>query len=276
MKNKKLLIGILISLSTVLGACFPNNKVVYTPSSKVATSHEESQKTNDNEIQETQETPVSIGNLSEGEIVNFGRYEINGHLDDGYEPLPWRVVSIEGDRALLMTDRVITIKAYNNEWNEELTWENSEVREWLNGSFYYDAFFEAERERIIKVTNTNNNPYYDFSSPDTEDNVFLLSIQDVIKYFGIKERDDSDDEYSGFNSELRSRMTKYALGLYEDIHVFEEKDEFKYSSYWLRTTGEGCVACYVDSYGHFMSHFAVLSAYEEIGMRPAIWIKISE
>lgn len=80
------------------------------------------------------------------------------------------------------------------------------MRTYLNGEFY-NSFSDADRERIIKVTNQNNdNPWYGTSGGNpTTDKVFLLSIDEVVKYFGdsgqrenrVKSTDFSwcDDEY---------------------------------------------------------------------------------
>ena len=59
------------------------------------------------------------------------------------------------------------------------------MRKYLNGEFY-ESFSEADRARIIEVTNLNNdNPWYGTSGGNpTTDRIFLLSIDEVLQYFG--------------------------------------------------------------------------------------------
>jgi len=79
---------------------------------------------------------------------------------------------------------VIEKRPYHHE-ECEITWETCDMRRYLNGEFY-DSFSEADRARIIEVTNENpDNPWYGTpgGSP-TRDNIFLLSIDEVVKYFG--------------------------------------------------------------------------------------------
>ena len=67
----------------------------------------------------------------------------------------------------------------------EITWAACDLRKYLNGEFY-DSFGEADRAWIIEVTNENHdNPWYGTSGGNpTTDRIFLLSIDEVLKYFG--------------------------------------------------------------------------------------------
>ena len=51
------------------------------------------------------------------------------------------------------------------------------LRAWLNGDFYNSAFSDEERARIVQVTNATAN------APDTQDCVFLLSLDELNAYF---------------------------------------------------------------------------------------------
>lgn len=63
----------------------------------------------------------------------------------------------------------------------EITWADCELRKYLNGEFY-DKFSEINKSRIIPVTNKNpDNPWYGAKGgEDTQDNIFLLTIEDVV------------------------------------------------------------------------------------------------
>jgi len=96
----------------------------------------------------------------------------------------WRVLDVQNDKMLIMSEQVIKRSAYNEQWLE-VTWENCTLRNYLNGDFY-NNFSYADKKRIVEVKNKNSaNPWFlSFGGNDTSDKVFLLSIEEVIKYFG--------------------------------------------------------------------------------------------
>ena len=59
------------------------------------------------------------------------------------------------------------------------------MRTYLNNEFYH-SFDKTDRKRIIEVINENpDNPWYGTRGGNpTNDRIFLLSIDEVIKYFG--------------------------------------------------------------------------------------------
>ncbi len=89
-------------------------------------------------------------------------------LDDGpayryflWEPIKWRVLKVSGSRALVLADVALDARQYNAEY-DDVTWETSSVRSWLNGygadanqpnadysrkGFCDVAFTESQRER---------------------------------------------------------------------------------------------------------------------------------
>ena len=79
-----------------------------------------------------------------------------------------------------------------------VTWQKCSLRQWLNSDFYNGAFSDSERPFIQTVTNSNPK-WLDFDDDKlgatgittggyggnpTEDNVFLLSVPEIIKYMG--------------------------------------------------------------------------------------------
>ncbi len=75
----------------------------------------------------------------------------------GYE---WRILDIQDDKALIITEDIIEQRPYHNAYND-ITWADCALRKYLNDEFY-DKFNET----------------------DTQDNIFLLSLEEVCKYFG--------------------------------------------------------------------------------------------
>lgn len=47
----------------------------------------------------------------------------------------WRVLAIEDDRALIITDKIIEQRPYHNKY-VDITWADSSLREYLNTEFY--------------------------------------------------------------------------------------------------------------------------------------------
>ncbi|MCL2158730.1 MAG: DUF6273 domain-containing protein [Oscillospiraceae bacterium] len=111
------------------------------------------------------------GEISVGRNVIFGRYE-------------WRVLDIQNGKALLLSDKVIEKRAYNTE-SKDITWEKCTLRKYLNNEFY-NSFDAAEKALIVETTlKTNDNPWYGTSGGNTtKDKIFLLSLEEVVKYFG--------------------------------------------------------------------------------------------
>lgn len=115
-------------------------------------------------------------------VITFGRYV---QKKDGQpEPIEWCILDKKDDRILVITRYAIEIKQYNAK-DESITWENCSLRKWLNGTFLKTAFTKEERAMIIKATvSADMNPSYRRSAGNsTTDQIFLLSIEEVTKYF---------------------------------------------------------------------------------------------
>lgn len=115
--------------------------------------------------------PIKPIPVPPGGKIHFGKYD-------------WYVLDKQDDRMLILTEKVIEKRQYHSK-PVEITWETCDMRQYLNGKFY-DSFNAADRARIIEVTNKNcDNPWYGTSGGNsTVDKIFLLSIEEVFKYFG--------------------------------------------------------------------------------------------
>ena len=124
---------------------------------------------------------VASGRLAVGEVIQFGDFD-------------WRVLDVQGDRMLIITEYIIERRDYyhpRDEYNRtvDVTWETSAMREYLNNEFL-NTFSAADRARILEVTLTNNdNPWFGTDGGnDTTDYIFLLSVEEVVRYFGDSSR----------------------------------------------------------------------------------------
>ena len=95
-------------------------------------------------------------------------------------PLKWRVLRLEGSRALVTTTRVLDAMAYHSA-SQPAEWETSNVRTWMNGEFFQDAFTDEDRAAIVaqEVQTPGNDEYEARGCATTTDKVFSLSVQEV-------------------------------------------------------------------------------------------------
>ena len=107
--------------------------------------------------------------------------------DSEDNPYKWLVLDVdtENKKALLIMDGYIDTM-YMFADDEVHTWENSQIREYLNFQPNMDVMFTAEEQEFILETAVSNpaNPKTGVSSgKDTTDRLFLLSAQEMEKYF---------------------------------------------------------------------------------------------
>ena len=105
-----------------------------------------------------------------------------------YEKIKWRVLNVDGNEALLLSDKILDTQKYDT-WHET-TWEKSIIRSWLNGykgsqnskdddytknNFINSAFSEEEENAIeeTKIKNNNNLTYQTEGGNDTQDPIFI-------------------------------------------------------------------------------------------------------
>ena len=210
-----IIIGILILLG--IAGAFAYNKSVSKKgtTAKVESSSQKKDKNPDYKI---------------GETIEFGNYPQD---KDGTEkPIEWIVMKNEGNQVLLLSKYVLDAKPYNKEL-KAVTWETSDIRQWLNNEFYTTAFNKAEKAKIQTslTKNEDNSKYGTSGGNDTEDKVFLLSEKEAETLF-------SNDE------EKIAKATEYAEK--SVVYVNEEKAVL----WWLRSPGsDSRSAAVVDNYG---------------------------
>lgn len=127
--------------------------------------------------------------LIPGDVIEFGRYEQNGDLKNGPEPIQWQVLAVEDGKALVISRFGLDSRAYNEEYTA-ITWKNCSLRKWLNEEFLAAAFSEEE-QKFISLSHIVNHDNPSSGKPggnDTEDKLFLLSIEEAETYFA------SDDD----------------------------------------------------------------------------------
>jgi tetratricopeptide (TPR) repeat protein len=111
-----------------------------------------------------------IKNSKVGDVVKLGNSE-------------WILLEYNSHEALLMKKVALSGLAYNDEF-QDITWENSTLRQYLNSNFLTETFTEEEKNNIIltDVKNNVNTTYSTDAGKDTWDYIFLMSIDEAIKY----------------------------------------------------------------------------------------------
>jgi hypothetical protein len=173
---------------------------------------------------------VNSGQISES--LQFGGYD-------------WRILDIHDNYALIIVTDIISRREFHHtlEPITTVTWENSDIRYYLNTDFYLQ-FSDEERTRIrptTVTTTTNNSSWFNtHGGNDTTDKIFLLSIEELDKYFA----DDSNKMTTRGNRE---------------------------TSWWLRCTQRSGAA------NMFYDHDGIFDFFKfthSSGVRPALWLNI--
>ena len=167
-----------------------------------------------------------------GDTIHFGEYQ-------------YIILEIKGYQALLLSANCIVKRAFNNKY-EPVTWEKSSIRSYLNNDFYRSAFDVKQRKRVLTSTtiNEDNSEYGTKGGNQTQDKVFLLSIDEAKRYF-----------------------------LYNDERIAKMNGEAVW--WWLRSPGT-----YVSSVANVYCDGSIFESgcrvdYESGAVRPALWVDIS-
>jgi len=209
-----------------------------------------------------------------GSIIEFGGRQ-------------WRALEVKDKKALIISEQILERKPYHTGRNS-VTWEKCSLREYLNNEYYNTRFTSEEKACIVETRNSNPpNPWYDTDGgAETIDKIFLLSLDEVVRYFG-----DSGDLLNKKKQEIdwdKSTIDE-DKGIY-NIISFDSPDGYQLSDkynmaritkdadgkervWWLRSPSgwtDRAVAVYGDG------GLAVLGIYFGLdgGVRPAMWIKI--
>ena len=189
-----------------------------------------------------------------GNTIKFGKYD-------------WRVLEVQGDKALLLADKVTDVNmTYNNNCTG-VTWETCSLRKWLNNEFLTQEFTPQEQGEIALTTiqNENNQWYGTKGGNTTSDKIFLLSISEVVKYFGD-------------SGQLKNRPKKgasYIDDKYNNARIANSISKGIIAWWWLRTPGIRNHAAFVNYDGWIIVHgYRVDNDNARGGVRPALFVNL--
>ncbi len=203
-----------------------------------------------------------------------------------YEPVKWRVLKTDGNQALLLSDVALDDQRYNTVY-ENVTWETSTIRSWLNGygssynqqgidysgrNFIDSAFTSGEKSAIAdtSVVNAGNLSYGTEGGKDTVDKIFLLSESEVYGEsavpYGFVSAGYTYDEAR------RSKGSNYAkaMGLYSYTGA-----QYNGNCYWwLRSPGDYSYDAAYVLYSGFVYYWYYVNYYD-VGVRAALNLNLS-
>ena len=198
---------------------------------------------------------------SKGDTVSFGVYEQDGDADNGPEPIQWVVLDKIDGQLLLLSADILEARQYHHVPFEEVTWENSDLRAWMNGDFYEGAFNPVQRGLIETVHNENADQSITGASGGaaTDDRVFALSETESVIYFNTAAA------RSDIGAALASQHA--AAG---PLSVSEDGA----ADWWLRSPGTyGFATQFVDASG--TPSLSGANVDLQYGVRPALWMNVA-
>lgn len=198
-----------------------------------------------------------------GSSLSFGGYH-------------WRVLDMENNTALIITEDIIEHRAYHDAY-KDITWADCALRNYLNGEFY-DKFTATDKTRIIPVLNKNldNQWYGSKGGADTMDSVFLLSVEEVVcKYFG-------DSSSKLHNPGKNQRYWFERKDKNNSKHIARlEANKGRIWWWWLRSPGRVNVkAVYIHGDGNIgiqgnnILKGNISDGRCTGGVRPALWLRL--
>ncbi|MDD3219137.1 MAG: DUF6273 domain-containing protein [Lachnospiraceae bacterium] len=175
---------------------------------------------------------------------NFLKYNQGNTVTFGKyqdKELVWKVILTDGNRRMLLAEKPVEHMYFYPE-REEITWSNCTLRRWLNKQFLEESFTLQERMMIILTPHQNNaDPrWYGENGPDTRDKAFVFNLKELDEYLPNKE-DRAIGEWWWLRGHGSSNLNQHAV--YDDGTVY--------------TNG-------------------VSSNSEEVGVRPAMWIRLGK
>lgn len=212
---------------------------------------------------------------SDMDTYKFGNYFQNSKSKK--TPIEWLLLDIDDEKkeALLISKYILDCKCFNDscyknrndfeliEEKGKSLWEVSTIREWLNNDFYNKAFSKSEKSKIC-------NTKLKTGRTTTNDNVFILSFDEVKKYFKQKDMKDTNARLLAEGTKYAKKVNNYGKSLFSpklDLYID------KCSNFWLRSKAKNKLE--VNSVKPFGGVEVTGRRQDDrcVGVRPSIWIK---
>lgn len=209
-------------------------------------------------------SPVdAIASIKVGDTVSFGNFYINSNTQK--EAVLFRVLDEKDGKLLILSENVLDCQPFNKN-SESSVWESSFIRKYLNEDFLKSCFSDKEASLIVdtEVVNSDNPEFGTHGGQNTVDKVFLLSVDEVEKYFN--------------DSTPCAKPTLYARsnGAYYFDYAYNERGLYNFNgntTWWLRTPGKlGTYGARVNLFGAIFFGEDDMVFSHNVGVRPAMWV----
>ena len=193
-----------------------------------------------------------------GDIITFGTYEQDNKTANGKEEIEWKVLDKDENGKMFVVSRYALDCRHYHSKIEQVTWETSDIRSWLNNDFYSTAFTKSERAKIKTTTleNRDNADYNTDGGNDTKDKVFLLSIDEAKAYLPS-------------TVERVCIATKYAESQGSQLESLTRS-----CRWWLRSPGSTLYNASFVKLDGFILQLGTPVSVEKRSVRPAMWIEL--
>lgn len=234
---------------------------------------------------------------SQTDSVYYGNYAQSDSAGATKDPIKWRVLSnnsndtqAQNKQLFLLSDQNLDACPYNTS-ETSITWEKSTIRSWLNGygsslndagtdyssnNFINTAFPTDEQDAIAETYVYNKtqsdgtsepNPFFSTSGgEDTNDKIFLLSIEEALKTdYGFNRSYSATFDNSG----RVSTNTAYVAG-YEGMN-----DNGQADYWWLRSPGQYDTDAAGVQYIGYLDRYGISVDNRDVAVRPAFNLNLS-
>ncbi len=192
-----------------------------------------------------------------GDIIYLGKYEQDNKTSNGKEEIEWRVLDKdENGKMLVISKNALDSRTYHSSVGE-VTWETSDIRKWLNNEFYSTAFNKTERATVKTVTleNTDNSDYKTDGGNNTNDKIFLLSIDEAKRY-------------------MPTALERVCIGTkYSQTQGSELDSLTRTCRWWLRSPGSTLYNASFVKIDGFILQFGSPVSIDKCAVRPAMWVQ---
>ena len=185
------------------------------------------------------------------------RIKINNH--------DWLTLDQQDGKVLLLYKHIWDIRPYNKE-NGNTNWAKCTLQKELNNEFY--NLIEPSARAAISITHTKatKNPWFGTGGgEDSYNHIFLLSIEEIVKYFGDSTQLKNKNPRNQYCIDDQFNPARIALNAGEP------------AAWWLRTPGDyNDAAAYVNEHGvvRVSGAFARADSAGGKGVRPALWLEV--
>ena len=231
-------------------------------------------------FERVKEQVQEISTSKKWSTVKFGKY----YKDAGKEPIEWLVLENFGDEITLVSKYVLDCYDFYHDsersYKQVISWDISDIREWLNHEFLDKAFSKNEQKFIMKKDIDSlrcGNGIYNSSFENidtTTDKVYLLSRMDLKRgktLFGNKLKKCKPTKYA---------LSKSVVGKNNCLWWLRDTEEICYVRGYIGYTGEyvysGGPRKYICVSNPGMRKFLSKEKRRRVGVRPVITLKIED